>query len=91
MYTFAAPPAASVKPAPAAVPGSPEEAKRLAETAPKAEQFPNAAKATHLDLADIVVQADGTTRNTTRLTTKILTDRARTDVGEVRIPKAPKR
>ena len=81
----AAPPAA-VKPAPADAPGSAQEAKRLASTAPTAEQFPNAAKATILDLADIFVEKNGATKSVTRLTTKILTDRARTDVGEVRLP-----
>lgn len=80
---LAAPPAAV---ATADTPGSAAEAKRLAETSPKAEQFPNAAKATLLDTADITVQKDGSTRNVTRLTTKILTDRARSEVGEVRIP-----
>ncbi len=83
---FAALPAASVPAASADTPGSAAEAKRIAKTAPDAEQFPNAAKATLLDLADIFVQKDGSTRNVTRLTTKIFTDRARTEVGEVRIP-----
>ncbi len=84
---YAAPPETKSVPLPAVdTPGSPAEAKRLAESSPKAEQFPNAAKATLLDTADITVQKDGSTRNVTRLTTKILTDRARSEVGEVRIP-----
>ena len=84
-FVRAAPPAI-VKTAPADTPGTAEEAKKLAASAPKAEQFPNAAKATVLDLADIVVDKNGATKNTTRSTTKIFTDRARTEVGEVRIP-----
>src|SRR5438128_1253205 len=67
-------------------PGSAAEAQRLAANAPKAEEYPNAAKATLLDLSDIVVQKDGSTKNLTRETVKLFTDRARDDVGEVRIP-----
>ncbi|MBC8140289.1 MAG: hypothetical protein H7Y38_02475, partial [Armatimonadetes bacterium] len=64
-YVHAAPPTAAVKPAPADVPGSPEEAKKLAQDAPTAAQFPNAAKATILDLADIIVDKNGATKNVT--------------------------
>ena len=67
-------------------PGSAAEAKRLAANAPEGKTFPNASKATLLDLSDITLNKDGSYKNVTRLTTKIFTDHARDSVGEVRIP-----
>ncbi len=62
------------------------EAKKLIASAPKAGQFPNAAKVTLLDLSDIDVKADGSARTITRQTVKVFNERGRDDQGEVTIP-----
>ncbi len=67
-------------------PGSAAEAKKLAASAPDAAQFPNAAKATLLDLADITVRPDGSSRTVTRMTVKVFNERGREAEGEVRLP-----
>ena len=63
-----------------------DDALTLLKNAPKAADYPNAAKATLLDLADITVHPDGTTRTITRQTLKIFNKRGRDDEAEVRIP-----
>jgi len=87
-----APPAAAAQPRAAAAqggadaPGGAAEAKRLLAEAPDAREFPNAAKVTLLDLADITVRPDGSSRNVTRMATKIFNERGREQEGEVRLP-----
>ena len=61
------------------------ELKTLLAKAPSAKDFPNASKVTLLDLADIVVQSDGSSRTVTRQVVKVLNERGR-DEGEVSIP-----
>ena len=85
----AAPPVAkkaAVKTPPALVAAKADDAQTLLKNAPQASDYPNAAKATLLDLADITVHPDGTTRTITRQTVKIFNKRGRDDEAEVRIP-----
>jgi hypothetical protein len=72
----------AAKPAPAGVPA---EIKLLLAKAPKAADYPNAGKATLLDLADIVVRPDGSARTVTRQLIKVFNERGR-DEAEVKIP-----
>ena len=98
---FAAPPAATEpaaakKPAvsapkkaatpPALAAAKTDDALSLLKNAPKAADYPNAAKATLLDLEDITVNPDGTTHKITRQAMKIFNKRGRDDEAEVRIP-----
>jgi hypothetical protein len=66
-------------------PGSKEEIKLLLEKAPKASEYPNAASAVLLDLADITVKPDGSARTVTRMTKKIFNKRGRDDESEIKI------
>ncbi len=61
------------------------ELKALLAKAPAAKDFPNASKMTLLDLADIVVRPDGSSRTVTRQVIKVFNERGR-DEGEVSIP-----
>lgn len=63
-----------------------DEIRHLIASAPSALAYPNAAKATLLDLADITVRPDGTTRTVTRQTIKIFNKLAREQEAEVKIP-----
>ena len=63
---------------------SPAVAKKLVDSAPTAEQYPNAAKITLLDLSDIAIHADGTATNKTRQLVRIFNERGREE-GEVRL------
>lgn len=62
------------------------ELKKLLAEAPKASEYPNAAKATLLDLADITVKSDGSARIVTRQAIKILNQRGREQEAEVKVP-----
>nr|CAA9270283.1 Cell division protein FtsK [uncultured Armatimonadetes bacterium] len=84
----AVPPAAATpaRRAPAkAAPVVPAGTKKLLAGAPKASQYPNAAKATLLDLAETTVRADGSSRTVTRQLIKVFNERGR-DEAEVQIP-----
>lgn len=85
----AAPPqkqAAPKKPAAVAnTNGIPDDLKRLIARAPRAADYPNAAKATLLDLADISVRPDGSARTRTRMVIKVFNERGR-DEAKVNIP-----
>ncbi len=61
------------------------ELKALLAQAPSAKDYPNAAKATLLDVADIQVRPDGSARTVTRQLIKVFNERGR-DEAEVRIP-----
>lgn len=74
------------KPAVVTPPADLQEIKKLLEEAPKASAYPNAAKATLLDLADITVRPDGSRRTITRQTIKVFNIRGRDDEAEVKIP-----
>jgi hypothetical protein len=63
-----------------------DDAKQLIADAPGALQYPNAAKVTLLDLSDITVRPDGSTRTVTRQAVKILNKRGRDEEAEVKIP-----
>jgi hypothetical protein len=67
-------------------PASADDAKTLLANAPKAAQFPNAAKATLLDLADMTVRPDGSCQKVIRMTVKVFNIRGRDDEAEVKIP-----
>jgi hypothetical protein len=73
-----------VTPAPAATPG--EDIPTLIKTAPNAADFPNAAKATLLDLSDIVVRPNGSAKTYVRETEKIFNTRGRDEESEIKIP-----
>ncbi len=78
---------AKTKPAPPAlVAAKNDDAQALLKSAPKATDYPNAAKATLLDLSDITVHPDGTTRTITRQALKVFNKRGRDEEAEVRIP-----
>jgi cellulose synthase operon protein C len=62
-----------------------ELAKLLAD-APKAADYPNAAKATLLDLADITVRPDGSAKIVTHQAIKVLSPRGREQEAEIKIP-----
>ena len=80
-------PPAKVAPArPAGRSGIPADVAALLRMAPNASRWPNASKATLLDLADIVVRPDGTARTVTRQAFKIFNNRGREEEGEVRVP-----
>lgn len=66
--------------------GVPAEIKRLLRDAPPASRYPNAAKATLRDEAEIVVRPDGSSRSITRQTIKVFNERGRDNESEVRIP-----
>jgi hypothetical protein len=66
--------------------GSIEEAKQLVAKAPKAEEYPNAASAMLLDLADIEVRPNGAAYTFTRQAKKIFNKRGRDDESEIKIP-----
>ena len=53
------------------------ELKAVIAKAPTAAQFPNAAKATLLDLSDINVRPDGSYRSVTRMVVKVFNERGR--------------
>ena len=55
-------------------------------TAPNAADFPDAAKATLLDLSDIVVRADGSAKTWVRESEKIFNTRGRDEESEIKIP-----
>lgn len=61
------------------------ELRALLAKAPSAKDFPNASKATLLDLADITVRPNGSSRTVTRQVVKVFNERGR-DEGEVSIP-----
>lgn len=87
----APPPAeAPVKPAVSPVtltptPGSADEVKQLIEKAPKGADYPNAASATLLDLMDVTVRPDGSSRSVVRQAIKIFSKRGRDDESEIKI------
>ncbi len=62
------------------------ELTKLLASAPKAADYPNAAKATLLDLADITVRPDGSARIITRQTIKVLNARGREQEAEIKVP-----
>ena len=62
------------------------ELTKLLADAPKAADYPNAAKATLLDLADITVRPDGSSRTVTRQAIKILNQRGREQEAEIKVP-----
>lgn len=66
-------------------PGSTEEAKLLMSTAPSASDYPNAAAAFLLDLENIEVRPDGSSRKVIRATKKIFNKRGRDDEAEVKV------
>jgi Domain of Unknown Function with PDB structure (DUF3857)/Transglutaminase-like superfamily len=63
-----------------------QELKKLLAESPKAAEYPNAAKATLLDLSDITVRPDGSARIVTRQAIKILNQRGREQEAEVKVP-----
>ena len=63
-----------------------DDAAALLASAPKASDFPNAAKDTLLDLSDITVHADGSARIWTRQAIKIFNKRGRDENAEIKIP-----
>jgi transglutaminase-like putative cysteine protease len=67
-------------------PARPDDLKALILNAPSALAYPNANKATLLDLADITVNPDGTARTLTRQSVKIFNKLAREQESEVKIP-----
>lgn len=71
---------------PRKIAGPEAEAKLLLANAPSAEEYPNAAKATLLDLATMTVRPDGTTRTVTHMAIKIFNERGREEESEVRVP-----
>ncbi len=75
-------------PTPALIFAQPDvaELKKLLAEAPKAAEYPNAAKATLLDLADITVRPDGSARIVTRQAIKILNQRGREQEAEIKVP-----
>ena len=75
--------APTTAPAPAA---RPDDLKSLILNAPSALAYPNAAKATLLDLADITVRPDGTAHTITRQAVKVFSRLAREQEAEVKIP-----
>lgn len=77
---------AAVKTPPAVKPGSVEEIKRLLASAPRSSDYPSAAKATLLDLAQITVRPDGSARTITRMTFKVFNERGRDAESEIKIP-----
>ncbi|MFM7321415.1 MAG: DUF3857 domain-containing transglutaminase family protein [Armatimonadota bacterium] len=83
---LAGPPARSGAAVPQSMPRPEDDAKALARKAPAAARWPNAQKATLLDLADIVVRPDGTARTVTRQAIKVFTALGREQESEVRIP-----
>ena len=80
------PPARVVPPKSMPRPAPSSDAAALLRNAPASSRWPNAQKATLLDLADIVVRPDGTARTVTRQAIKIFTNRAREEESEIRIP-----
>lgn len=81
-----APPAKTVSLGlPKVEPGSKEEIKLLLSTAPKASEYPNAAAAFLLDLEDIQVRENGSSRKVVRVTKKIFNKRGRDEESEVKI------
>lgn len=62
------------------------ELKKLLADSPSASAYPNAAKATLLDLADITVKPDGSARIVTRQAIKVLNQRGREQEAEVKVP-----
>lgn len=74
-------PTATLAPAP----GSANEVKQLIESAPQAAQYPNAGSATLLDLMDVTVRPDGSTRSVVRQTKKIFNKRGRDEEAEIKI------
>ena len=76
-------PVATAVPAPSA---RPDDLKTLILNAPSALAYPNATKATLLDLADITVRPDGTASTITRQAVKVFNKLARERESEVKIP-----
>jgi hypothetical protein len=70
---------------PTVKPGSKEEVEYLLKNAPKSSEYPNAAHAFLLDLEDIVVREDGSSRKVVRSTKKIFNRRGRDEEAEVKI------
>lgn len=62
------------------------ELKKLLAEAPQAKDYPNAAKATLLDLADVTVRPDGSAKIVTRQAIKVLNQRGREQEAEVKVP-----
>ncbi|MBC8101066.1 MAG: DUF3857 domain-containing protein [Cytophagales bacterium] len=63
-----------------------DDLKSLILSAPSSLAYPNASKATLLDLADITVRPDGTSRTVTRQAVKVFTKLGREQESEVKIP-----
>lgn len=59
---------------------------RILADAPKATDYPNAAKATLLDAADVTVRADGSARIVTHQRIKVLNARGREQEAEIQLP-----
>lgn len=72
--------------APVVPPARPDDLKTLIQNAPSALSYPNANKATLLDLADITVRPDGTATTITRQAVKVFNKLAREQESEVKIP-----
>lgn len=73
------------KPATATAANTAVAVKSLLASAPAAKDYPNAAKATLLDVAEMTVRPDGSSRTVTRMLIKVFNERGR-DEAEVRIP-----
>ncbi len=82
----AGPPAKVVAPPRNARPAAASDVAALLRSAPDASRWPNASKATLLDLADITVRPNGTARTVTRQAIKIFTNLGREEESEVRVP-----
>lgn len=70
---------------PKIAPGSKEEVDYLLKNAPKSTEYPNAAHAFLMDLEDITVREDGSSRKVVRSTKKIFNKRGRDEEAEVKI------
>ena len=66
--------------------GAVDDVRQLIASAPRGTDFPNAAKATLLDLSDITVRPDGSTKTWVRQAEKIFNTRGRDEESEIKIP-----
>ncbi len=71
---------------PAAATRAKSDVAQLLATAPKASDFPNAARVMLLDLADITVRPDGSARTVTRQAIRVFNKRGRDAESEIQIP-----
>jgi Domain of Unknown Function with PDB structure (DUF3857)/Transglutaminase-like superfamily/Domain of Unknown Function with PDB structure (DUF3858) len=87
IFTHAAPPqrVKEIKTNTTPAPGSAAEIRLFLAKAPRAADYPLAAKATLLDLADVTIRPDGSARTVTRMVKKIFNQAGRDQEAEVAI------